>query len=149
MSAIRSLRTAESGQAVVEVAIFMGMLCLLMLGVIDIGRLAQFDALLARAARAGAQYGAQNLVTAGNTSGMQTAALNDATNLPGVSVTATSYCSCYGGSTTSCTATACSSTHRLQYVSVSATATFHVLFIHQFANLSTSRTHTAILQVAE
>ncbi len=124
---------------------------LLLIGAIDLGRLSQFDTMLASSARAGAQYGSLNLVTADDLSGMKTAATNDVSNMSGIVVTASAsnFCKCADGTSTTCTGNACSSNHRLLYVSVSASATFRPLF-HYFVNTgAAARTRTAILEVGQ
>jgi Flp pilus assembly protein TadG len=128
----------------------MPLLLLLLLGAIDLGRLAKFDTALASGARAGAQYGSLNLETADDLTGMQTAADNDMSNLSlsGITVTPSTYCTCLG-SVVSCTATACASpNHRLLFVSVSVTGTFTPLFRY-FSSTATARTRTASLEVGQ
>lgn len=151
MRMLRRFRVADAGQAVVEVALFMPVALLLLAGVIDLGRLAQFDAKLATASRAGVQYGSLSLITADDSNGMETAALNEVANMSGVTVaTPTTFCECPGSSTTvSCTSTACSSSHRLLYVSVTVSGTFHSLFSGRWSGLDVSRSHTATLQVGQ
>ena len=61
-------------------------LILLALGIIEIGRYAELSIVVANAARAGVQYGAQNLATAADNTGIQNAALNDGQQIPGLSV---------------------------------------------------------------
>lgn len=75
-------RTArgEAGTAVVEFAILAPVFIFLLIGMIEVGRFAYFALLAANAARAGAQYGAQNQTTMVDTASMTTAALNDAQN---------------------------------------------------------------------
>src|ERR1700734_3884295 len=68
----------ECGQSVLELALLMPILCLLLLGIIEMGRYAEISILVSNAARAGAQYGAQNIATAGDSAGIQAAALQDA-----------------------------------------------------------------------
>jgi Flp pilus assembly protein TadG len=55
----RRLFRAESGTSLVEFAILAPVIIFLLIGVIEIGRFAFFSILAANAARAGAQYGAQ------------------------------------------------------------------------------------------
>jgi Flp pilus assembly protein TadG len=133
----------DRGQAIVEVALVVPFLMILLLGAIDLGRLAQVDTVLASAARAGAQYGSLNLVTADDAAGMRTAATNDAPTTA-IAVTAAQFCTCYGSSTTvTCTATPCSTTHRLLFVTVTASATFNPIFHFTMKNaLALSRTAT-------
>jgi Flp pilus assembly protein TadG len=146
---MRRLVKSDSGQAIVEVALVAPLLLLLALGAIDVGRFAQFDARLASSARAGAQYGSQNLVTAADTAGMSAAGTNDVQNQTGITVAGTSFCKCADGSSTACTASACSANHRLLYVSVSATGTFKPLFKYIFGVSASPRVRTAIMQVGE
>jgi len=79
-------RATQSGQALLEVALVTPMLLLLAVGIIEIGRYAYYSILVADAARAGAQYGAQNLATAADTAGIRTAAENDGQNLAALHV---------------------------------------------------------------
>jgi len=146
---VRRLLESNSGQAVVEVALVAPLLMILMAGAIDLGRFAQFDAKLASSARAGAQYGSQNLVTAADTTGMQSAAESDVQNQTGITVAATTFCKCADGTATSCTSTACSANHRLLYVNVSSTAIFFPLFRFIFGAGATPRVRTAIMQVGQ
>src|SRR6266851_62583 len=71
---------SPSGQSLLEVALLTPMLLALLLGAIELGRYAYISILVGNAARAGAAYGAQNLVLSIDTSGIQTAAYNDFQN---------------------------------------------------------------------
>jgi Flp pilus assembly protein TadG len=152
MRTIRRLGRSDSGQSIVEVALFLPVFMLLLVGAIDLGRLSQFDTALASGARAGAQYGSLNLITADDSAGMTTAADNDMSNLSltgsSVSVVPSNFCKCADGTTASCTATACSANHRLLYVSVRVTGTFKPLF-RFFTSSATARTRTATLEVGQ
>jgi Flp pilus assembly protein TadG len=148
MSLLRRFNRAESGQALIETAILAPALVLLLVGTIDLGRFAEFDTKLAASARAGAQFGAQSLVNAANTTGMQTAATNEASGA-GFSATATNYCECPGStSTVTCTAGACAGSHRLLYVSVTVSGTFKPIFKY-FSGENTTHSHTAVLEVGQ
>lgn len=126
----RGKRCGERGQSLAEIAVILPLLLLLLLGIIEIGRYAALSVLVANAARAGVQYGAQNLATAGNTSGIQTAALNDGQNVSGLSVTSVNIlCGCSGstpGST--CPVTCTAPSHELVYVQVNTKGNFTALF---------------------
>jgi Flp pilus assembly protein TadG len=149
MNANRLRAHGNRGQAMLEVALVTPLLLLLLAGAIDIGRLAHYDTLLASGARAGAQYGSLNLITADNTAGMTAAAVNDIPHLTPVTIVSSNFCMCPGSNATvACTATACSTTHRMLYVKVSVTGTFKPLF-NLMAYTQTSRTRTAILQVGQ
>jgi Flp pilus assembly protein TadG len=85
----RNPRRPERGQALLEMAVVLPLLLLLLLGIIEIGRYAELAIVVANSARAGAIYGAQNLATAADITGMQTAAQTDANLGPGLIVTPT------------------------------------------------------------
>jgi Flp pilus assembly protein TadG len=101
---MRRLIRSERGTSMVEFALLAPVLILLVIGLIEVGRYTYFGILAAHAAETGAKYGAQNLYTAQDKNGMQTAALNDAQNLSGFSANANHTCSqngalvnCVGG----------------------------------------------------
>jgi Flp pilus assembly protein TadG len=143
------LRRNDSGQAVLEVALIAPFVILLLIGAIDLGRLSQFDTKLAASARAGAQFGASNLVNAANDAGMVAAAQSEAQGTILPTVTASSYCECYGGTATTCTVGVCASTHRLLFVMVTASGTFVPIF-HYLKSMQTMRpSRTVILQVGQ
>lgn len=79
-------------------------LLLLLVAVADGGRMFFTYLEVVEAARAGAQYGAQDFATANDDSGMQTYAKNAAPNAPGLTATATNFCCCPNSSGSSCTA---------------------------------------------
>jgi Flp pilus assembly protein TadG len=123
---------AERGQSLVELALLVPLLLLLLVGIIEIGRFAYYSILVANAARAGAQYGAQNLATAADIAGIKLAAKND--GLATLTVTPTQLCGCDGTSLADkagggCPATGCATPKSpLVYVSVKADGTFSSLF---------------------
>ena len=147
---VRTLRRAESGQALIEAAILSLLLLSLLIGGIDFGRFAYDGILLGNGARAGVQYGAQNLATANDDAGMQTAATTDAQSLSGASAVASQFCTCVpgGGHVTCGTSTTCPATNPLVYVSVTTSGTFQpwVRFPGIPANLAIAR--TAVMQVS-
>jgi Flp pilus assembly protein TadG len=145
---IRFIR-ARGAQSIVEMALLAPVFIVLVVGMVDVGRYAQFKIILGNSARAGAEYGSLNSATAFDASGMQTAAKNDAPTLSSLTVTPTYYCTCSDGTTTSCTPTACSSNHRILNVSVTASAKFTPLFKYPFVGGSIVVTRTAIEQVAQ
>jgi len=148
MKALRRFTRSDSGQSIVEVALFIPPLLLVLMATIDLGRLSQFDAKLAGSARAGVQYGAQNLVTADDIPGMEAAAQSDVPDMTGVTPVASNYCTCADGSLTACSGSACPGNYRLLYVKVTTTATFSPLF-NLFLGPPVPRTRTAILQVGQ
>jgi Flp pilus assembly protein TadG len=72
---------SESGQSIVELTLLLPLLFVIFLAGADLARLFYHGSALAQAARAGVQYGAQNLGTAANSNGMRDAAINSATDL--------------------------------------------------------------------
>ena len=95
-------REPGRGQAIVEMAIVLPLLLLLFVGIIDFGRIYYTTMTVAHAARAGAQYGAQNNGTSTDINGMQQAGLDAAGDVPGVTVTARQYCQCASGQVVDC-----------------------------------------------
>ena len=120
----RRLASSQEGGALIEMAIIAPFLALLLVGLVEYGRYAYLSILVGNAARTGVQYGAQNLVTANDNAGMQNAALNDGQNVPGLSITATHYCTCADGSASTCQPTDCPASHRITFVQVNATGAF-------------------------
>lgn len=142
----------QRGMALVELAIVTPLLMLLLVGIIEVGRFAYFSILVGNAAQAGAQYGAGSLTNALDVSGMQTAALNDGQNIPGLTAASpapSSFCQCYNGTTAttlSCSQTSCplAGYHRNVYVQVTTHGTFAPLFRYPGlpAGLTVTRTVT-------
>jgi Flp pilus assembly protein TadG len=142
----------QRGAALVEMAIVTPLLLLVLIGLVEAGRAGDFAIKVSSAARAGVQYGDQNLVTALDNSGMQTAATNDA-NMAGITAVASHFCKCGNGTTSpSCLPSFCSSTYQIVYVEVVTTGTMSSLF--NYAPLPASLrnisiTGTAIMRVLQ
>jgi hypothetical protein len=143
--------TGTRGQSVLEFALLLPVMLLLLVGIIEVGRFAYYSILVANAARAGAQYGAQGLATAADTPGIQAAAENDGQNLPQLAVTASQQCGCNGaGLSGTCPASGCLlPNHPLVYVQVQATGTFNSLFNYPGLPPSFSVTSTEKMRVAQ
>jgi Flp pilus assembly protein TadG len=146
---LRRLARADSGSAIAELAVIAPLLVLLVIGLIEVGRFAQYSILVANAARAGAQYGAQNLGTAADFAGMQAAAQNDGQNTAGLSATASQFCRCADGTTSTCLPTDCSSSHRLVFVQVDATGTFQSILHFPYVPTSQTITSRVAMRVAQ
>jgi len=150
--AARSLSSCESGSALAEIVIVLPLLVILLLALIEVGRFGNYTIMAGNAARAGVQYGAQNTITAADTTGMVNAALADAQNVAGLSATASSYCECADGSTSTCLATDCPTSHRIIYVQVLTTGTVPSLtnYAGLPASLRTITVHgNAVMRVAQ
>ena len=124
MKPMRQTRTLSRAQASVELALSLPLLLMMFLVVIESGRAFYIAICLANAARAGVQYGSQNLTTAGDTAGMQSAATSNAPNLSGMTATATHFCKCSDGSASTCLSTDCAASHRLVYTQVNTSASY-------------------------
>ncbi|HEY6234219.1 MAG TPA: TadE/TadG family type IV pilus assembly protein [Candidatus Elarobacter sp.] len=112
----------DSGSALAEIALVLPLLVLLLIGLVEVGRFGNYTILIGNAARAGVQYGAQNTVTAADTTEMQNAALRDGQNLAGLTATASAFCQCADGSVSTCLATDCPASHRIVFVQVLTSA---------------------------
>ena len=117
------------GQAAVELALAVPVLILFVLAGSDYARVFYVSIEVNNAARAGASYGIQSTAKAQDLSGMQTAALNDGTNISGLSASATEYCTCSNHAKFTCgSSPACQD--QATYVQVTTTATFHTYFTY-------------------
>jgi len=97
-------RSRDDGQTLIEFAFLLPVLCLLAVGIVEIGRAAAFTIAVNNAATAGVEYGSQSETTAKNINGMQTAATNDANfNFGTITAIATYGCLCDHESGASCT----------------------------------------------
>jgi Flp pilus assembly protein TadG len=115
----------EEGSALVEFAMVLPLLCLILLGAIDFGRVSYAAMALTNAARAGAQYGALSTGKSSDTSGMQTYALASLSlDLTGATASAAQRCEC-DGTLITCTAT-CAGKRRI-YVTVTTRANFFTI----------------------
>ena len=114
------------GQAAVELALALPVLVVLLMIVGEFLRVYYTTIELNNAARAGVQYGLHSPANASNLQGMQQAALNDGSDISGMTAVATEYCQCSDGSSVSCgTAGACSDER--VYVEVDTAAIFYTL----------------------
>ena len=98
-----------SGQALVEAALVLPFFLLMILGALETGSIAYNAIEVENAAEAGALYGSMNRANAANTTAIETAATNDASNMLSVTATATTSCACQTATgtltTLTCTAT--------------------------------------------
>ena len=114
------------GQAAVEFALVVPVLVVLLMIVGEFLRVYHTTIELNNAARAGVQYGINSPANASNLQGMQQAALNDGSDISGMTAVASEYCECSDGSSVSCgTAGACSDER--VYIEVDTAAKFYTL----------------------
>jgi len=104
----------DDGQSLLEFAFLLPVLCLLAVGVVELGRAAAFTIAVNNAATAGVEYGSQNEATAQDFPGMVNAATKDGNTsfFATFTVTPANGCICDDGSGVSCSQvtnlTACS-----------------------------------------
>jgi len=114
----------QEGQALIEAAISLPILALLLLGSAEFATLAYTSIEVSNAAMAGVQYGAQSATTAADTTGIQNAASNDASDISLGTTTATVSCICSNGSASTCLRTDCSSSNIEEILTVKTQASF-------------------------
>jgi Flp pilus assembly protein TadG len=154
MEPLLNQRKDDRGQSVLELALVLPVLLLLLIGTIEIGRFAYYSIVVSNAARAGAQYGAQNLIAAGDQTGIQTAAKNDA-NIAGLTVTSDLRCGCTGttaqlSGTCPTPPTLCTlPEHPLVYVEVNASHKFNSLFNYPGLPASLTLSSTEKMRVTQ
>lgn len=154
---MKRVARSESGASLIELALLLPLLSAALLGAIDLGRFAYMSVEVSSAATAGAMYGRQNQTTAADTTGMQTAATNDAPDLVGaananLAATPTYWCQCSDGSGVSASCTAppsCTSTHLVYYVKVVTTAAYKPWFACPGIPSSAGLNGQAIMRVGQ
>lgn len=100
ISAAWGSKRSETGQSMMEFALMLPMLCLLSVGIAEIGRATYTTIEVNNAAAAGVEYGSQNVTTMVDASGMQNAATSEA-GVSGMTASATYGCTCDKGGGTS------------------------------------------------
>jgi Flp pilus assembly protein TadG len=138
------------------------MLLALLLGVIEMGRYAYISILVGSAARAGAAYGAQNLVLSIDKPGIQTAADNDfqnnGQNTGSLTISSAVSCGCDSNGTIlgavcrtqfNSSAGSCAAGHWVVMVSVTASGTFNSLFNYPGIPKTLTVSNTATVRVAQ
>jgi Flp pilus assembly protein TadG len=138
----------QIGHAILELALMAPALMLFVFGAGDFGRVFYTSLEVANASAAGALYGSQTVGTAKDTSGMQTAAKNEAQDLKAASLTvsASEFCQCPDKSSVSCGGSCASGKIRL-YVSVTASYPFTPLVKYPGIPSQTTVTKTSVMRV--
>ena len=133
----------------VEMAGAIFVLIPLLLAATDFGRLYYANIEVVDAARAGAQYGSQSVITAANAPGMRSTASNDAHDLSSMTPTA-SQCTCIGGShVAACPTSYCTSNPTATFVEVDTSTTFHTIVSWPGIPHSITLTGKAVMMVAQ
>jgi Flp pilus assembly protein TadG len=133
-------RLSRSGNTLIEFALSSSLLFLVMFGVIDFSRIFSYGCAVQGAARAGTQYGMLSPAHYNDFLSMQNAALSNAGSPPGMTATASQFCSCsIGGIHQGCPANCPSGTPETyiqMVVSMPYTTMFSYPGIPQRTNLS-------------
>ena len=117
----------ERGGSLVERALTLPILVLVMLGAAEFARVAYASIEVSNAAMAGVQYGGQDATTAADTTGIQTAATDDAPNITLGTTTVSHSCICSNGSASTCLPTDCSGSNIETILTVQTQTTFDPL----------------------
>lgn len=137
-----------SGQSVAELALILPAL-ILMLAAVDFARLYYMWMAVTDAARAGAQYGAQNRTTAVDLAGMEQAAcdaMQDLPCAPGTNAVASNFCHC-SGAPISCTSAGSCAGYVQNFVQVTANATFDTVIAYPGIPSSVPISASVVMQV--
>jgi Flp pilus assembly protein TadG len=101
----------ETGSAMVETSLMLPLFVTMLVGAVEFGTIAFAKVEVTNAAKAGAQYGMQSASNAGDVTGIQTAASNDAPDITLGSTAVSHSCICSNGSASTCLSTDCSTSH--------------------------------------
>jgi len=134
LRSVGSARRNQQGTALVELALSLSVMILIMLGIVEFGRVIYTAIEVSNAAHAAVQYGASSSAASADTTGITNAAMADAANVSGLSVTSVSTsCTC---ANTAYTPTSCSDnttcrsngTALVETITVNTQATYTPLF---------------------
>jgi len=114
----------EHGGALIETALAMPIFLVLLLGAAEFGMASYAAVEVENAAAAGVQYGTQSPAYDADTTGIQTAATNDAPNITLGTTTVSHTCICSNGSASTCLSTDCSTSHMETILKVQTQTTF-------------------------
>jgi Flp pilus assembly protein TadG len=149
------LHSRHKGQSAVELAASMAILSVLLVLACDFGRMYYAYVTVSDAARAGAQFGAQSVVTAANANGISAAVTNDAGNISLASGSPTvSQCTCISTADPKIVAQCsssynCSTNPSATWVTVSVSSPFTTLVSYPGLPNPVTLTKTAQMQVLQ
>jgi len=138
-----------AGQSSVELAVAVPLLMLLLLAGMDFARVFYMSSAVNSAARSGAQYGSQSVITAADAAGMIAAAKTDGSNLSALTATA-SQCTCATSTVVSaCPTNYCTNAPQGTFVTVNTSQVFTTLVTYPGIPSSTTLSGKAIMQVQQ
>jgi Flp pilus assembly protein TadG len=138
-----------TGQTTVELAIAIPVLLLLVLVGADFGRVFYTTVGVKNAARAGAQYGSQTTITAGDFTGMIAAAKTDGSNFANLTATASQYTCATSSTVTTCPTSYCTNSPQATFIEVDTQYLFQTLMTYPGIPTSITLTGKAIMQVQQ
>jgi Flp pilus assembly protein TadG len=141
---------AARGQSYVEFAVAVPVLAFILIIVVTLGRLFYTYIGIINAARAGAQYGSNSVITAADAAGMKAAAKQDGANVANLTVTA-SQCTCgtVTASIPACSSGFCTNDPQGNYVVVNAQAPFSTVLAFPGVPSSITLKSQAVMQVQQ
>jgi Flp pilus assembly protein TadG len=145
MRQLERRRRRLRGIALVEYALATPLLLTILAVGLDYGKAMRTAGAVSAAARAGAAWGSLSPVNAANTNGIQSAAVNSAPDISGLTVTAAQFCECPGGSAVNCTGSCTGS--MLMYVRVNARATVTSFFSYSGLSMGGTTSAQAVMRV--
>ena len=117
----------QSGQALVELALTVPLLVIVLLGSVEIARVAFVAIEVTDAAKAAVQQGAHSRANAGNNANIHAAAVAGAPDITLGNSVVTKSCICSDGSTSNCQSNSCASSNVEQLITVTTQTTFDPL----------------------
>jgi Flp pilus assembly protein TadG len=139
----------SSGQSLVETALGVSLCGILMLGAAEFGRLAYAAIEISDSARAGVEYGSQSRATAADLADMKIAASLDAPDVPNLTLTASSFCKCADGTSSTCATTDCTGSRIVTYVQVVTSGSINPLIYVPGLPKSYSLSGKAVMRVVD
>lgn len=142
----------DAGQAILELALIMPIFVLLIIGAAEFGHLAYAAIEVTNAARAGCAYGAQTHITASDNADIQLAAIQDGSNISGLTATPSHFCACSTGGTIACSTalTSCPSPARIiEYVQVNTAASVAPIFNYPGISKTFNLSGQAVMRVEQ
>lgn len=134
-------RSHQKGSTILEFALGSIILIPLLFGTADFGRLFYAAIEVANAAAAGANYGSHSVSNMTDTTGIASAAKNDAPDIPSLQISSSQVCQDSNGSTVSCTTSGA-----YKYVQVTASYTFQTLCKYPFIPSSVALSKTVMMR---
>jgi Flp pilus assembly protein TadG len=119
-SLLRRCLVSRRGSAMVEFGLAFPVLCILLVGLLDLGKFSLQKSSLLQGAREGAHYG----IMAYNDSANINATAQNATGLTGVTANNSVFCECVSGTAVACNTTCAGGATLKRYVTVTTTKSF-------------------------